>query len=61
MVVRFALGELLLGVGGDTARIKGLHTIPGVIRVPSEEGYVQTFDQTLSPCQSVSQFKGCSM
>ena len=34
-------GGIAIGVG-DTARIKG-HTIPGVIRVPSEDKYVQKF------------------
>ena len=47
------LGELLLWVLGGTARIKG-HTIPGVIRVPSEDEYVQKFYQTtFSSSQSV--------
>ena len=45
-------GGIAVGVG-DTARIKG-HTIPGVIRVPSEDKYVQKFYQTFSYSQSVS-------
>ena len=47
------LGDLLLWVLGGTARIKG-HTIPGVIRVPSEDECVQKFYQTtFSSSQSV--------
>ena len=44
---------IAIGGVGDTGRIKG-HTIPGVIRVPSEDKYVQKFYQTFSYSQSVS-------